>query len=90
MRCGIFTSKSGKVLIIHDQNLDTELQWAEFDCHSKQFSLVHEDGKIQHLGLNVCAEAEKNLLSSKEISLAVIKNQKVQSLQNVILILHKD
>jgi hypothetical protein len=79
MRCGMFTNKEGQLLIVHDKEIISPVQWAEFDTADNKLSLIHEDGSVQELGLEIDKKMQGNLLKGKELTLAKIENKKICS-----------
>ena len=74
MRCGIISNKKGEIVIIHDQPIVSKIQWIEYDPNKSDFSLVHEDGTIQNLGLPFDDKMTKNLKHGAEVILAYVVN----------------
>lgn len=70
MRCGILSNENGEILIIHDQPIRSRIQWIEYNPHEESFSLVHQDGAIQDLGLKFDAKMKENLKHGVEVILA--------------------
>lgn len=74
MECGILSNKSGGIVVFYDQPLRSDIQWVEFDQNKEVFSLIHEDGSIQNLGLPFDNKMKKNLQHGEEVILAYISN----------------
>ena len=87
MRCGIFTNSKGEVLIVHDQETQSPIQWIEFIPETKALTLVHEEGQIQNLGISVDDKMEANLLQAQEVVLAHLINKQIKSTQSVTLVI---
>lgn len=86
MSCGILTNVHGDILILHDKDLKSELQWVEFDKETKKLSLVHEDGTPQDLGIALDDKTASNLSHGQAISLACVQNKKLTGVQNLTLV----
>jgi hypothetical protein len=79
MRCGMFTNKEGQILIVHDKDLTSPIQWAEYDRADNKLSLIHEDGTVQELGLEIDTKMQRNLLQGKEVKITKKENKKIRS-----------
>lgn len=86
MSCGVFSNAKGNILIIHNQNLHSAVEWIEFHAQENTFSLILENGKIQDLGLRIDEKMRNNLLRAQEVALAKIANNEIQGAQWVTLI----
>lgn len=87
MRCGIFTNGKGQILIIHEQNLRSDIQWVEYDPSIGTFALIHEDGSPQDLGIDVHEKMRANLNLAKEVTLAKMVNKNVESVQTITFLI---
>lgn len=87
MRCGLLTNAKGDIVILHDQELPTSLEWIEYDPQRNKMTLVFEGGKSQDLGLAIEKKATKNLLQGQKITLSYIKDQKIVSNLDIPLII---
>ena len=86
MRCGMFTNAKGEVLIVHDQEIASPIQWIEYDEADDSFSLIHENGHIQPLGLKLDHKMKENLLHGSEVTLARLVDKKIKSSQTVLFL----
>lgn len=89
MRCGIFTNPQGEILIIHDLALQSEIQWVEYDPNEQTFSIIHEDGRVQELGIPFNQKIKDNLSHGQEVTLAHMIDKKIQSSQKVIFVIRE-
>ena len=87
MRCGIFTNPQGEILIIHDKELQSEIQWVEYDPNEQSFSIIHEDGGIQELGIPFNQKIKDNLAHGQEVTLALMVDKKIQSSQKTVFVI---
>lgn len=87
MRCGIFTNSKGQVLIVHVQDIQSPVQWLEYDQHENKLFIIHENGNTQDLGLSVSAKMQSNLLQASEVILAKFADKKIQSSQKITLVI---
>ena len=86
MKCGIFTNPDGEVLIVHDQPVQSPIEWIEYDQNTQQFLLVHKHGYIQELGIELDQNMLSNLSQGQEITLAHIVDKKIKALQTVVFL----
>lgn len=86
MRCGILTNPKGEVLIVHEQEVGCPIQWVEFDPSENTFSLIHEDGRIQDLGIELDDKIKNNLSHGQEVTLAHLVNKEIKSTQSVTFV----
>lgn len=86
MRCGMFTNAEGEILIVHDQEITSPIQWIEYDEVDDSFSLIHENGHIQPLGLQLNQKMKANLLHASEVTLAHLADKKIKSSQTVVFL----
>ncbi len=87
MKCAAFTNKKGDLLIAHEEPLPSRLLWVEYDRPLQMFSLIHKEGRIQDLGVEMTQDMLNTLHSGKVIQVAHIKQKKVQSAQKATLII---
>ena len=87
MRCGIFSNAKGQIMIIHDQELVSPIQWIEYYEAEDSFSLIHEDGHIQPLGLQLDQKMKANLKHGTEVTLACLFDKKIRSSQTVVFLI---
>ena len=86
MKCGIFTNPNGEVLIVHDQPIQSRIEWVEYDQNTNQFALIHENGKIQDLGIELDQAVIGNLSHAQEVTLSYLLDKKIKSSQTVVLL----
>ena len=86
MSCGVFSNAKGNILIIHNQDLHSPVEWIEFHVHENTFSLILENGRIQDLGLRIDDKMRNNILRSQEVALAKIENNEIHDTQKVTFI----
>ncbi len=87
MRCGIFTNAQGKIMIVHDKPLASSIQWIEYCEIEDSFLLIHEDGHIQALGLQLDPKMRENLKHGTEVTIAYLLNKKIKSSQTVVFLI---
>lgn len=87
MKCGMFTNADGQVLLVHDKPVSSDIQWVEYNTDEKKFTLIHEDGSTQDLGIDLNEKSCANLLSGMEVRLAYISNHKIQDVQTVSIVI---
>lgn len=86
MRCGMFTNSKGQILIGHDQDIQSDIQWIEYDQSDNSFVLIHEDGTVQDLGLNIDKKMQSNIVHGIDVTLVKVVDNKMLSSQNVTLV----
>jgi len=86
MGCGIFTNPFGEVLIIHDTPVQSTIQWVEYDTQMNQFSIIHAQGRIQELGIELDKEMISNLKHGQKITMSYLSNKQIKSSQTVVLV----
>lgn len=86
MRCGMFTNEKGEILIVHDQEIASPIQWIEYDEADYSFSLIHENGYIQPLGLKLDNKMKANLTHGSKVTLSYLVDNKVKSSQTVVFL----
>lgn len=87
MRCSLLSNAEGKILIAHDQEISSEIQWIEYDPQDGQLCLIHENGHLQELGLKLDNKMKENLLQSREVTMVLIQNKEVLSRQTVMIVI---
>ncbi len=88
-RCGIFTNANGQILIIHSDELESSIQWLEYDKADNTLFVIHENGGTQDLGLAIDPKAQSNILQAAEVTMAHFANKKIQSSQTITLIIRE-
>ena len=74
-------------MIAHDRELTSTIQWIEYDPESDDFSLIHEDGNLQALGIEFDEKTKDNLLKSQEVVLLLVRNKEVVSKKTAIILI---
>lgn len=87
MRCGLFTNAKGEILIIHDQEIGSPVQWIEYHKKDNQMFLIHENGVSQDLGILIDPKMQGNLLHGMNVVLSYLKDKKIVSSQKVSLLI---
>ncbi len=87
MKCGLLSSDEGDLLILHDKELDTTIQWVEFKPDIKELHIIHENGASQNLGVLLDDMTIENLERGQIICLAYVRDQEILNTQNVSLII---
>ena len=86
MRCGMFTNAKGEILIVHDKEIASPIQWIEYYEADDIFSLIHENGHIQPLGLKLDHKMKENLLHGSKVTLAHLVDNKIKFSQTVVFL----
>jgi len=89
MRCGILSNAKGEIVIIHDKEISSEIQWVEYNPQQQIFSLIHSDGTVQNLGLKFDAKMESNLKHGMDVIFAHIVDGTTQSTYKATLVLQE-
>ena len=87
MRCGIFTNAKGEILIIHDKDMPSDVEWIEYNTIEDQFSLIHHDGQTQDLGIKFDTKIKQNLLHGTEVTLALMLDKKIVSSHKAVFVI---
>lgn len=90
MRCGMFSNSKGDIMIVHCEPLASDIQWIEFDKAARSMSLIHEDGKIQDLGIDLNDQAIKNISHGQEVTLVHFENKVITSHQTTVMIIQEE
>ncbi len=77
MRCGIFSNAGGDILIVHDQEINNELDYVEYDLSDDSFHLIFTDGRMQSLGIEFDPRMKSNLQQGKEVTLSHLKDKQI-------------
>ncbi|MFP4098086.1 MAG: hypothetical protein ACLFP8_06795 [Alphaproteobacteria bacterium] len=77
MRCGILSNSSGQIAIIYDQTLEEPFEWAEYETSTGTLYLVHQDGTMQNLGLDIDGKMKENIAHGSQVNLLQIVEGKV-------------
>ena len=86
MKCGMFTNDKGEVLIIHDQQLISEIQWIEYDPKEQNLSLILENGCIQNMSIELDEKTCSNLSNGIDVKIAYINDRKIQDVLTVSIV----
>lgn len=89
MRCGIFTNAEGDVMIVHDKEFKEPIQWIEYNQGDNQMFLIYESGAMQDFGVQIDNEMQEHLLHGVKVSVVHLKDKKIQSTQNVVLLIQQ-
>ncbi len=87
IKCGAFTNKQGDILIAHDVPLPSRILWVEYDVPDDSFTLVHREGRIQDLGIDMTDKMRENLEHGKIVQIAHLVEKKIKSAQKVTLVI---
>jgi len=87
MRCSLLSNTEGKVMIAHDKEIASEIQWIEYDPESDHFHLIHEDGLLQELGLHFDKKTKDNVLNSREVVLVLVKDKTLISQRTAMIVI---
>ena len=87
MRCSIVSNPSGEIVIFHDQDIRSDIQWIEFNPSEDQLYLIHEDGLSQNLGVELTAQMKKNLSHGIEVNLVRMVDDKPGSATKVTIVI---
>ncbi|MFK7839162.1 MAG: hypothetical protein AB8B83_02430 [Bdellovibrionales bacterium] len=90
MRCCMFTNANGDIMIVHETPLLSEIQWVEFYPETGAFNLVHEEGRIQALGIELADNAVSNISKGQEVTLVHFESKAVAATQKATLLIQKD
>lgn len=88
-RCCTFSNPNGDVLILHEGELQSEIQWIEYDVSTNDFNLIHEEGSIQNLGTDINSQMTENLLKCEQVILICVIDQKPVSEQIVPMVVKR-
>ena len=86
IKCGAFTNKDGDILIAHNIPLPSRVLWVEYDKPLNSFSLIHQEGRIQNLGIDMTEKMLESLVHGKIVQIAHIVDKKVKSAQRATLV----
>ena len=86
MRCGMFTTNSGEIVIVHDKEITAPLLWIEYDTSEDTFALIYEDGRSQALGWDIPANIKTDLTHGSEVTLAHLKDKQIVATQTLTFI----
>ncbi|MBK9585729.1 MAG: hypothetical protein KA099_07395 [Alphaproteobacteria bacterium] len=86
-RCCILSDPHGTIIIVHDKDIQSELQWVEYDRQDQTLSLIHDEGQIQDLGIRLNDAMRQNISQGCEITLVKLENGKLQDEQRVVLVI---
>jgi hypothetical protein len=89
MRCGIVTNGKGDILIVHDKEMRSDIQWIEYDEDTETLFLIHEDGLPQDLGIKLTPKLKSNLSHGVDVVLAQIRDKQIVHSQLVSILLQK-
>lgn len=87
MRCCIVADPAGNIVIVHDKDIKSALQWIEYDPKDNKLFLIHEEGQIQDLGIYPNDAMKKNIAHGSEIKLVKFSNNLFESEQSVVLLI---
>ncbi len=87
MRCFILSDPKGTIVIVHDKDIRSELQWVEYDAQDHSLSLIHEEGQVQDLGIKLNETMRANILHGMDIKLVKLENKVLYPEQSTILII---
>lgn len=79
MRCAILTNSIGNIMVIHDQPLNSPVQWLELDTISNKLFLVYEDGDMQDFGYKIEADVLNNIRTGQNVDLAYFSEGEIKS-----------
>ena len=86
MKCSIISNPQGDIIIFHDREIRSDIQWIEFNPDEDQLYLVHEDGMPQSLGISLNPQMRSNLTHGLEVSLVLMVDEKPVSEQVVTIV----
>ena len=87
MKCGVLSNTRGQILIIYDQDITSTIQWIEYDPADVKFTLIHEDGETQEIGVPIDSKMKYNLLNGQEVTLVQMSDKEIKSTQIVVLVI---
>lgn len=86
-RCCILSDPHGKIIIVHDKEIRSELQWVEYDRQEHTLNLIHEEGQIQDLGIRLNEAMRKNISHGSEITLVKLESGKLHEERKLVLVI---
>lgn len=89
MRCSIISNANGDIVILHDQPLESEVQWIDFDVVNKSLSIVYEDGSSQFLGIQISDKMVGNLKNGTEVQLALLEGEQFTSVYKTTIVIQE-
>lgn len=86
MRCGMFSNGRGEIMLVHDQEIPQSVEWVEYDKMTGKISLIHEDGSLRYLGIDLDSRTKSNLRHGINIIMSLIQNSKIIKSNRVSLV----
>ncbi len=87
MRCGIVTNLKGDILIVHDLEIKSEIQWVEFDEVEQKLFLIHEDGMPQDLGIQLDSKMRCNIAQGTSVMITQVVDSQIIAFQETTIII---
>lgn len=88
MRCGILTNAQGQIVIVHDKEIISSVQWVEYDAANDTIMIIYADGSAQDLGVKIDDKTRANLVKAKDAIFSLVKDKKAHSAFKVAFIIH--
>ncbi len=86
MRSCIITNSQGDIVIMHEKGTQSNVQWVEYDVSLNALSIIHDEGRLQDLGIKIDKAMQENLLHAREVVLIKAKKGKLLSHQKAVLV----
>lgn len=64
-------------MLVHDKEIPAPVEWMEYDRETGKISLVHEDGSLRYLGVELDNKTRENLKHGINIVMSLIQNSKL-------------
>lgn len=87
MRCGILSNAQGDIIIIHDKEITSDIQWIEYNTSDLSFSLVGRGGIQQDLGLKFDIKMQSNIEQARHVTLIHMTDDDNHKQQKVNLVI---
>lgn len=87
MKCRIYATPKGEIILTHEEKLPFIPQWVECDLNTAEITIIHDNGDIKNLGINLTPEILKNIKIAEEITFAHITENEIKSFQTVKIVI---
>ncbi|MEM8834019.1 MAG: hypothetical protein AAGB32_05715, partial [Pseudomonadota bacterium] len=79
MDCGVFTSKEGNILIVHDKPLQSDVEWVQYDPEHQKIYIVCDDGELLDTGIDLNQDTLSHLSNGQKVFLSLVQDKKIVS-----------